>query len=352
MELPSWIERGGAVAWRLLAMALVVLLVGWSVRALTVVTVPLAIALLLAGVLEPVVRRLDRDRLPDWVAPLVAVLAVLVLLLVAVAGLGVRLADQLPELRDEFSASLDDLEQRFSIQLPDLPGAEGSAAGSPSDAGSSTGSGPSGDDRLGDAAEIVGLGAEVLFGAFLSFAFAFLFLKDGAAMWAWALDKVDPSRRDDVDAAGRAAWGTLGAYVRGLTVVALFDAIGIGVGLLVLGVPLVLTLAALQFFASYIPTIGAFVAGAIAVVVAFGAGGPGTAALTVVLVVVVQQIGNDVVEPWVMGRELSIHPIVVLVAVGAGAVVWGIAGALLFVPLVAAGSAAAHELRVRHLADA
>ena len=192
----------------------------------------------------------------------------------------------------------------------------------------------------------------MLFGAFLALAFTFLFLKDGPQLWGWVVGKVHPRRRDEVDAAGRAAWETLGAYVRGLTAVALFDAVGIGVGLLVLGVPLVLTLAVLQFFASYIPTIGAFVAGALAAVVAYATGGLTTAALTVALVVVVQQIGNDVIEPWVMGHELPIHPIMVLIAVGAGAVVWGIAGALLFVPLTAAASAAGHVLWERRHAGA
>jgi putative heme transporter len=331
-EIPGWILKGGAVAWRLVAMAAAVIAVAYALRTLTVIVVPIAVALLLAGVLEPLARRLHRDRFPDWLVPLVLVLGVLGLLVAGVAGLGVRLADQLPTLRDEFSSSLQDVEDRFSVQLPDLPGSDSS--------GSSGGT----SGRLSDAAEIIRLGAEVLFGAFLTLALAFLFLKDGRDMWAWFLGKLDSRNRDEIDAAGRAAWDTLGTYVRGLTVVALIDAAGIGIGLLVLGVPLVVSLAALQFVASYVPTIGAFVAGAVAAVVAFGTGGFTTAALTVALVVVVQQIGNDVIEPWIMGRTLSIHPAVVLIAVSAGAIVWGIPGALLFVPMVAAGSAAGHVL--------
>lgn len=334
-EIPGWTVKGGAVAWRLVAMAAAVFAVAYALRTLTVIVVPIAIALLLAGVLEPLARRLHRDRFPDWLVPLVLVLGVLGLLVAGVAGLGVRLADQLPTLRDEFSSSLQDVEDRFSIQLPDLPGSD--ASGSSGSSGGTSG-------RLSDAAEIIRLGAEILFGAFLTLALGFLFLKDGRHMWAWFLGKLHPQNRDEVDAAGRAAWNTLGSYVRGLTVVALFDAAGIGIGLLVLGVPLVVTLAALQFVASYVPTIGAFVAGAVAAVVAFGTGGFATAALTVVLVVVVQQVGNDVIEPWIMGRSLAIHPAVVLVAVSVGAIVWGIPGALLFVPLVAAGSAAGHVL--------
>lgn len=370
-DIPGWIAKGGAVAWRLVAMAAAVLVVAYTLRTLTVIVVPIALALLLAGVLEPLARRLDNDRLPDWLVPFLLVLGVLALLVAGVAGLGVRLADQLPTLRDEFSASLQDVEDRFSIQLPDLPGssssegasgssegssgsAEGSSGSTDGSSGSSSSSDASGGSsgRLSDAVEFVKLGAEVLFGAFLTLALTFLFLKDGRDMWGWFLGKLRPGRRDEVDAAGRAAWDTLGAYVRGLTVVALFDAAGIAVGLVALGVPLVATLAALQFVASYVPTIGAFVAGAVAAVVAFGTGGFTTAALTVLLVIVVQQIGNDVIEPWIMGRTLSIHPAVVLIAVSAGAILWGIPGALLFVPLVAAISAAGHVLWERRHPEA
>ncbi|WP_324277472.1 AI-2E family transporter [Blastococcus brunescens] len=184
-------------------------------------------------------------------------------------------------------------------------------------------------------------------GGFLTLAFAFLFLASGSAMWQWLLGKFGGPLREDVDVAGRAAWRTAGGYVRGLTIVALFDAVGIGLGLVLLGVPLALTLAALQFLASYIPTLGAFVAGAVAVVVAYGSGGLTTAALVVALVVVVQQIGNSVVEPWVMRKRLPINAVTVLAAVTTGGLLWGIAGALLFVPLAAAFSAGAHELWVR-----
>lgn len=180
---------------------------------------------------------------------------------------------------------------------------------------------------------------------FLTLALAFLFLKDGAQMWQWVLEHTGARIRDRVDAAGLAAWATLSTYVRGITIVALFDAAAIAIGLAVLGVPLLLTLALLQFLGSYIPTFGAFVAGAVAVAVALVSGGVVTAAFTLALVVAVQQIGNDVIEPWVMGRTLPLHPAVVLVAVTAGAILWGMAGALLFVPLAAAASAAAHAVR-------
>lgn len=327
---PRWVRDGGALAWRFLAMAGALWVLGLFVRELTVVVAPVAVALLLTGVLDPVVQRVRRPRLPEWVAPLAAVLVVLAAAVGLLALIGVRVADQVPELRDELSSSVADLEERFSIELPAIPGSE--------DDTSTTDVSPV------EAAEVLSVGAEVLFGAFLTLALTFLFLKDGRAMWAWLLGKLTDPVRDEVDEAGRAAWGTVGAYVRGLTVVALFDAAGIAIGLAALGVPLVLTLAALQFIGSYIPTIGAWVAGGVAVVVALGSQGVGTALAVLALVVVVQQIGNDVIEPWVVGHHVGIHPAPVLIAVTAGAVLWGIAGALLFVPLTAAASAAGHVL--------
>jgi predicted PurR-regulated permease PerM len=268
---------------------------------------------------------------------LAAVLLVGAVVVGAVAGLGVRIAEQLPEFRDDYRSFATDVEDGFGIELPDLPGGDSAA---------SSGSRPSGgDDSSGDpnsaAAEVVGLGAEILLGFFLTLALAFLFLQDGRGMWAWALDKVG-NRADEIDRSGRAAWSTLGSYVRGLTVVAAFDAAGIGLGLLVLGVPMVATLVALQFVASYVPTIGAFTAGGLAVFIAYVDGDVSVAVMTLVLVVVVQQIGNSVIEPWIMGRSMPLHPAMVLIVVTLGAVVWGIAGALLFVPMAAGLSAVGH----------
>lgn len=346
IDVPPWLRVAGGVAWRVLIVALAVAALAWLLDLLTVVVVPLALALLLAGASEPAVRRLDHDRLPDWTAPLVVVLAALVLTIAVVGGIGARLAQQLPDLGDELSGAVADVESSLGVDLPSVgdlvPGASSQGASSQGAASQ----GPSSQGTEG-AARAARAATEVLFGAFLTFALAFLLLKDGSSMWRWLVGLVGEGARADVDAAGRAAWDTLGTYVRGLTVVAVFDAVAIAAGLLALGVPLVLTLGALQLVASYVPTIGAFVAGAVAVAVALASGGLVTAGLTLALVIAVQQIGNDVIEPWVMGRSLPIRPIAVLLAVSAGAVLWGIAGALLFVPLTAAASAAAHTLQER-----
>ena len=325
---------------RLLVLAVLLWLVAGFAVKVTLPLVTVLIALLLAGVLAPVAEWAQGRGIPRWVGAGAAVLLLIVVLIGVVAGLGARIAEQLPRLRDQFQQVSSDLSQRFGIELPGF----GSGTGGTGASGSSSGVGTGAGDLLGPARTA----AEVLIAAFLVVALTYLFLHGGPGMWRWLLDKFGGRVREDVDAAGRAAWNTVGGYVRGLTIVALFDAVGIGIGLLLLGVPLALTLAALQFLASYIPTIGAFVAGLVAVAVAYASGGLVTAALVLGLVVVVQQIGNDVVEPYVMKNRLPLNAATVLIAVTAGGVLWGIAGALLFVPLAAAISAAGHELWVRH----
>lgn len=337
LPAPPWLRKVGASAWYLVGIGLAAWGLAELAQKLTVALLPVIVALLLAGVLHPLVARAADRGWPSWVAPLLAVLAVLVLVLGLVIGVGVRLNDQLPALQQDLRSAAQDIEQRFGLELP----AMGSSA-------SSSGSASGSSSIVPDATELLRLGSEVLFGLFLSLALTFLFLKDGASMWRWFVSKLRGPAKDDVDAAGRAAWGTVGAYVRGLTIVAAFDAVGVGVGLLLLGVPLVVTLAVLQFVASYVPTIGAFVAGGVAVAVAYSSGGFTTAALTALLVLVVQQLGNNVIEPWVMGHSVPLHPALVLIAVTVGAALWGIVGALLFVPLAAAISAAGHALWTRH----
>lgn len=327
---PPWLLRAASVGGRLLVLAVLVWLLAELATSLTLLLVAIAVALLLAGVLAPGVDWAGRHRVPRGVAAGAGV--GLVVLVVVGVGLtiGTQVADQLPELREQVGSVAQQASDTLGVEIP------GVGQGSGSDGSGGSGSSGVSGGMLDQLSSALGVAVDVVIGLFLALAFLFLLLKNGPSMWASGLRLLDGQLREDVDVAGRAAWGTVGAYVRGLTVVAAIDAVGIGVGLLLLGVPLALTLALLQFVASYIPTIGAFVAGALAVVVAWTSGGLGTAVAVTVLVVAVQQVGNDVVEPWVMERELPLNAFAVLAAVTAGGLLWGIAGALLFVPLTAA----------------
>ena len=344
-SVPRWLARSAAVGVRLLVLAVLVWLVAELTQKLTLLIVALLVGLLLAGVVAPVVRRAEARGIPRWVTAAAAVVLLLAAVVGAGALIGARVGDQVPQLREQLQGLADDVSSTFGVDVPLLGSSQSGSAGGGSDGGSSGGAGSS---VFGGVVSSLGVLADVLIGAFLTLAFMFLFLKSGPGMWQWLLGKLGGRLREDVDAAGHAAWRTSGAYVRSLTIVAAFDAAGIGLGLALLGVPLALTLAALQFIASYIPTLGSFAAGAVAVLIAYAGQGPGTALAVLGLVIVVQQIGNDVIEPYVMGRKLPLNALAVLAAVTAGGLLWGIAGALLAVPLTAAASAAAHEVWVRH----
>lgn len=346
---PAWLLRWALTAACLLVLAGAVWLLAELVSMVTLLAVSVVVALLLAGVLAPAVGWAGRHRVPRGVASGVAVGLVVVVTAGVLTLVGARLADQLPQFSDQLDEATTELSSALGVEIPNpLSGGAGEQGGGEQGAGEQ-GGGESGGSALVDAAaETLSVATDVLLGLFLVLVFLFLLLRSGDRMWGWVLEKLGGRVREDVDAAAHAAWRTVGAYVRGLTLVAAFDAVGIGLGLVLLGVPLALTLAVLQFVASYIPTIGSIVAGAVAVVIAYVGGGLGTAVAVAVLALVVQQIGNNVIEPFVMQRNLPVNAFAVLAAVTAGGLLWGIAGALLFVPLTAAVSAAGHELWTRH----
>jgi predicted PurR-regulated permease PerM len=163
----------------------------------------------------------------------------------------------------------------------------------------------------------------------------FFLLKDGRPLWRWLLRRVPESSRPAAAEAGRNGWRTLTAYSRGTVAIAAIDAIGIGLALLLLGVPLALPLAMITFLGGFVPIIGATVAGSVAVLVALAAKGPTTALLALAAVIAVQQIEGNLLEPLIMKRQVQLHPVVVLVAVTAGTLIGGIAGAFVSVPITA-----------------
>jgi predicted PurR-regulated permease PerM len=161
----------------------------------------------------------------------------------------------------------------------------------------------------------------------------FFLLKDGPMGWSWFLGAFGD--RDRADRAGRAGWRTLSGYVRGIVVIAAIDAIGIGVALALIGVPLAVPLALLTFFACFVPILGATLAGALCVLVALAANGLTDALLVLAAVIIVQQAEGNLLEPLIMGRAVRLHPAVILLAVAAGTLIAGVSGALLATPVVA-----------------
>jgi predicted PurR-regulated permease PerM len=161
------------------------------------------------------------------------------------------------------------------------------------------------------------------------------FIHDGARIWAWLIRLMPEASRPAIRGASNAGWGTLLSFVRVQVLVALINAVGVGVGAVALGLPLVLPIAVAVFLGSFVPFIGATVTGAFAVLVALVFEGPSTALIMLIIVVAVQQIEGQLVQPLIMGAAVKVHPLAVVVAVTAGGYLAGIPGVLFAVPLVA-----------------
>jgi putative heme transporter len=163
----------------------------------------------------------------------------------------------------------------------------------------------------------------------------FFVLKDGGRLWRGVADLLPGRYRSTVDEAAGRIWWTLGAYFRGQLLVALVDAIFIGLGLWLLGVPLALPLAVLVFFGGLFPIVGAFVTGLLAVLVALASEGLTTALLVLGLVVLVQQAESNLLEPLILSKVIALHPLVIILSITAGVLSFGILGAFLAVPFAA-----------------
>jgi predicted PurR-regulated permease PerM len=283
-------------------------------------------ALLLTALVAPVARRVRRLRAPAWVAALTGLLTVLVAVGGSIALVTNQVAAQWEQMRRSLTQGVQRAQARIVSELPInerqldevIDGLLNALRrGSP--------------DPVASASMATRVGAAVLIALFL----LFFMLKDGRSMWEWVLRLVPEQRREKVDVAGLAGWRALGQYVRGIVLVALVDAVGIGLALVLIGVPFALPLALLTFVAAFVPIIGAVLAGSAAVLIAFVGGGLTDALLVLAAVLAVQQAESNLLQPLIMGRTLHLHPVVVVVAVAAGTLAAGIAGAVVAVPLVA-----------------
>ena len=189
------------------------------------------------------------------------------------------------------------------------------------------------------------LATQVADAALLAIFLAFFFVKDGAGIWRWMTFLLAPHRRGFANAIGSRIWRVLTAYVHGVALVATVDAVLIGVVLVALGISLALPLIVLTFMAAFFPIIGALVAGAAAVLVALVSKGAAAALIVLGAIIVIQQLEGNVLYPVVVGRRLNLHPVAMLLALSMGAVVAGVPGAFLAVPVAAVIGAALNYAR-------
>ncbi|MDQ2586597.1 AI-2E family transporter [Saccharothrix yanglingensis] len=339
-----WGDRGEAigrgVTWlarwstRAALAALGFVLLWWLIGKLWVVVMPVLLGLLITTVLWPPARWLRGRGLPPALAASVVLLVGLGVLGGVVALISTSIASGVPEIADSATKALQQardwlsgppfnladskLDQLIDQGVDQLQSSVGTIAN-----GLLTG---------------VGTVTSGLVTGVLALLLAFLFVKDGPRFTPWLRGVVGERAGGHLTVVLERVWTTLGDFIRTQAIVSLVDAVLIGIGLVVLGVPLAVPLAALTFLGGFIPIVGAFVAGALAVLVALVSNGLTTAIIMLVIVVVVQQLEGNVLQPVLQSRSLRLHAAVVLLAVTAGSSLYGIAGAFLAVPVVAAVS--------------
>lgn len=342
-RVPAWLDRGAAWTWRLLLLLGAAVLAIWGMATLALVTLPVIVALILATLCVPAAEWLERRGLAPALAALIVVVGGLAAIVGIVIALVPSFVEQILALRPTVDAGVESVltwleDGPFNYDRERID----ELLESVSDRASSSSSRIFSGVLSGAAAVANGVAALALMVVLL-----FFFVKDREELTGWLLARTSPRYRDTVAAVGRRSWSALAGYVRGTATIALIDAAGIGIGLAILQIPLVLPLALLVFLGAFIPVIGALLAGMIAVLVALADGGITSALLVLALILLVQQVEGNVLQPVIMRRAVALHPVVVLLALAAGAGIAGIVGAFLSVPVAAVLAAAGNELRLR-----
>jgi len=322
--------RAGTRGAQILLVGAVVVALVWLLSRVSIVTIPLVLALIFAAAFVPWMEWTRRHNIPSALGAALA----LVFLLAAIIGALVFVVGSVGQDWSELAIKAQDGFQRLAAWVQTLPFSP--------------------DQRqLNDLTEqirdfvtsaqfgfeaIGGIGAVTEVSASLGMMAIILFflLKDGPQMWEFLVRPFEGIGYDRAERVRRKTVDVFGGYISSTAVAALFDAVGIFIGLLILQVPLAVPLAILTFLLAFIPIIGAVSAGAVAALVALVSNGPLTAALVVLVVIVVNQLEGNVLKPILMGKTVSLHALVVLIVIAAGTAVGGITGALLAVPLTAA----------------
>ena len=325
------VRKAAAWCWRLLVILAAILALLWLVGELQVILVPIALAVMVTALMVPAVDWLDRRGAPRGGA----VALVLLTGFAAFGGIMTFVVSQfisgLPSLTEQVTRSIDNATKwlidgpaHLSHEQIEKAGDAAVKALRDNQENLTTGA-------LSTAASL----AEIVTGALLMLFTLIFLLYGGRNIYDYLTRIVPAGSRERVRDAGRAGFASLIGYVRATFLVALVDAIGIGTGLAIMSVPLALPLASLVFLGAFIPVVGAVVTGLLAVVVALLAKGVFYALITLGLIIAVMQLESHVLQPLLMGRAVSIHPLAIVLAIATGAVLAGVVGALLSVPVLA-----------------
>jgi predicted PurR-regulated permease PerM len=341
--VPNALRIAAAWSWRLIVVLVGLYALLSAMAYIAVVVVPVIVALLLAALLQPGAAALVHRGWPRSLAAFTMLLVGLAVVAGIITLVIERFNAGFSDLADQVSTGIGQVQsfvvRTFPITRGQLEDAVTQLQDTLVSNQSTLASG-----ALTTAATV----GEVVAGIVLALFTLFFFLKDGRSIWLWLVGLFPADSRAYIDEAARRSWRTLISYVRATVAVAMVDAVGIGIGLAILGVPLFVPLAALVFLGAFIPIIGGFLAGSVAVLVALVSNGPITALIAFAIVVAVMQLEGHVLQPLLLGRAVRVHPLAVVLAIAAGLLIGGIFGALIAVPTVACANVAGTYLSRRH----
>lgn len=330
--VPYELRVAAAVGWRIIVVAAVAWGVVRVLHATREIAIPTAVALLLTSLLLPVARFLRyRARLGRYGAAAVTLLGFLALVIGIIGTAGNYFVKGVQDLMGSASQGLDSLQDWLRTGPLHLGGSEinnyieqGREWVQAHQSGLMSGAMSAG-----------GTTASFFAGSLIALVTLLFFLADGDHIWSWMVRLLPDTVRTPVHESARRGWVTMSSYVRTQVIVAAVDAIGIALGALLLGLPLVVPLGVIVFFSSFVPVVGAFVSGALAVLVALFVKGPVVALIMLGVVLLVQQVEAHVLQPVLMSKAVDIHPWAVIVSVAVGSFLMGIVGALFAVPFAA-----------------
>ncbi len=341
-EVPYGVDLAAAWSWRFLVIVAAGYVVLWLFAFFAVIAVPVAIALLIAALVSPVVDRLHAGRVPRALATLLVMLVGIATVGLLLTYVGQQVASGASDLADSVVEGIGRI--RDWLREGPLHASDTQINDALEAMQDAITEGTKQNGVLSSTLEVGNALVDVVAGFFIILFSTYFFLADGERIWAWLVRLAPRAARQRVDDSGRVAWNSLTQFVRATVLVAAVDALGIMLVAVILDVPFVLAIGVLVFLGAFVPMIGATIAGTVAVLVALVDQGPIIALLMLGGVILVQQIEGHVLQPFLMGRFVSVHPLGVIVAIGCGVIAAGVVGALIAVPLAASLNAVIQHL--------
>ncbi|GGH62745.1 AI-2E family transporter [Rothia aerolata] len=329
--IPFALDTAANWAWRLLVILAAAACLWWAFSKVSLLVISIAVAALIAGLISPVVYFFRKRKVPAGIAVAIAELGLIALVLGLLALVGQQMAEGFSDLSNQVAEGY----QRVLVSLNNLPFNIGTDQVDSYISNATEWVKNNSGQILSSLASVGSTAGNLGTGAVITLFTLIFFLLEGEKIWLFIVRLFPRNARTAVNGAGRRGWKSLVSYVQVQVLVAFIDALGIGLAAFFLGVPLAFPLGVLVFLGSFIPVVGALFTGAIAVLLALVANGPINALLMLLMVLLVQQIESNILQPLIMGKAVSLHPLAVVLVVAMGSILFGIVGALLAVPVMA-----------------